>query len=755
MATTVVPKLLNLSAPTLRNQRTLIWLQEQDSTVNWSKWDAIVTSISSYNYWSQYNTKIVGIIITELTSFDELLRISKQVPMILISQRVIALKSEEYWTDNFDNILNLDNILEHYPFINNPWDQTDNDAVAILGLLCRYNRIVDCNVSTLRSSDLSNITLINKSKPSETWMITQFFKHSNPKRFDEIKECLSRNCANLHIDKIVLINEKDYTDEFNKIPGSKKIEQFVSGKRLTYANFLQYVRDVVPDNVFTILCNADIYFGDALLDLHKINMNDKMLALLRWDVPALAQSDRLEDMSSSGLETDAKIFGPRADSQDTWIFISDSIKSRTWDLNKLNFQLGQAGCDNVFAGHVLRQRFLISNPAISFKTFHLHNTNIRNYNKKDYIRSDIYINIAPTYIIDTKQETTPGNATMLSNELVSFEVKSSSMSNEITYCTMLEKEGRYKWEPSIENYYFEAAIPVYKWNKACVTPNGLVYDPYCIYKGKHADNDRFNYWTSANVDILTPLQKRDKMFTIPFKNTDIFKHPDTYILQYVSRCARLLKTNPGTSFWIPKQFADYIEYFNWSTDKLNGAYFDENTACWADEVVGFLPDPSSSELGQEDIAALRALYPSWVEKPAEKICAVVIGPNITEKFAEEQITKFLQDRSGQIVDAWSVRYVYESDYASYDSLIGASLCIFVGGQKTNKFWAKLWALPKECCVIEFQQELLIDGEFQHLAHVAGFKSWVLLLSKGSAADVQEQIMEQLEKWFKKNESNII
>ena len=105
-------------------------------------------------------------------------------------------------------------------------------------------------------------------------------------------------------------------------------------------------------------------------------------------------------------------------------------------------------------------------------------------------------------------------------------------------------------------------------------------------------------------------------------------------------------------------------------------------------------------------------------------------------------------------EEWSIRYVYESDYASYDSLIGASLCIFIGGQKANKSWAKLWALPKECCVIEFQQELLIDGEFQHLAHVAGFKSWVLLLSKGSTDDVQEQIMEQLEKWFKKNQTEL-
>jgi hypothetical protein len=742
MATTVTPKLLNLSAPTLRNQRTLIWLQEdtQSDTVNWSKWDAIVTSISSYKYWSQYNTKIVGTVITDFpfsnpeSFLNDLFEISKHVPMILLSQKILALKSQEYWSENYDNILNLDNILEHYPFIINRWDGTPADAVAILALLCRYNRIIDCYVSKLRKTDLQSITLEYNIKPNETWMVTQFFKHKDPNRVDEIKQCLIKNCANHHIDKIVLINEKDYSDDYKKIPGSKKIEQIISKQRLSYANFLQYVYEVVPNNVFTVLCNADIYFGDSLADLHKINMADKMLGLLRWDVD---------------VDGNSKIFGPRADSQDTWIFLSDSIKVRRWDYNKFNFQLGQAGCDNAFAGQILRQKFVISNPAVSFKTFHLHNTNIRNYDKKDYIRSDIYINLAPTFVIDTKQETVPlSKPATISNELVSFEVKSSSMSNEITYCTMLEKEGRYKWEPSVENHYFEASIPVYKWNNSSVTPNGLVYDPYHIYKGKHADNDRFNYWVNANVDILTPQQKRNKMFAIPFKNTDVFKHPDTYILNYVSRCARLLKQHPGTSFWIPKSFSEYIEYFDWSTMQLDGVYFDENTACWANEVIGFLPEPAALELGQEDIDALRGLYTSWIKKPVDKICAVVISGQITEKFVEEEISKILGEE-------WSIRYVYESDYASYDSLIGASLCIFIGGQKTNKVWAKLWALPKECCVVEFQQELLIDGEFQHLAHVAGFKSWILLLSKGSTVDVQEQIVEQLGKWFKKNEDEIV
>lgn len=344
--TTALPKLLNLSTPIIRNQRTLIWLQNQDKKINWSKWDAIVTDLESYKLWSKFQNKIVGIIITQTDNsdlmFDELYRISKEVPLILISQNILSLKSQEYWNDNFDNVLNLNNIVDQYPFIENHWDGSDNDAVTIFGLLLRYNRIIDCLPSQSRLASMpTNITFTNNIIPNETWVFTQFFKHKDIKRFKEIKECLIRNCVCPHIDKIVLINEKDYSDEFKNITNAKKIQQIITGKRLTYSDFLKYVQDQVPNNVFTILCNADIYFGDSLLDLWKINMEDKMLGLLRWDVDG---------------EGDAKIFGPRADSQDSWIFLSNSIKSRKWDFNKLNFQLGQPGCDNAFAGHILRQK---------------------------------------------------------------------------------------------------------------------------------------------------------------------------------------------------------------------------------------------------------------------------------------------------------------------------------------------------------------------------------------------------------------
>jgi hypothetical protein len=471
--------------------------------------------------------------------------------------------------------------------------------------------------------------------------------------------------------------------------------------------------------------------GDSLVDLWKMNLTDRMLALLRWDDPA-----------DGGKPS---IFGPRADSQDCWILLSDSVKNKVWNKSVFDFPLGQAGCDNAFAGHMLRQRFVLSNPSMTFQTFHLHNSNIRNYDKKNYIRSDLYLNLVPTYIIDTKQEQVPDKRPQsICNELVCFEVQSNSMSNEITYCTMLEKEGRYKWEPSVENHYFEPAIPVYTWKQACVTSNGLVYDPYTIYIGKHADKPEYNYWKNAKVDIFTPLQKCEQLFAIPFEDDRVFHHPHTYLLQYVSRCARLLKEYPGTSFWIPNGFAPYLEALDWnSVGKWKGV---EWGAGWAEKVIGFLPSPSSSELGLEDIQMLRSMLPSWKPAPSDRICVIVSDTVLSSSFIQYHISSFLHD--------WTIHTVTSDDLGKYDLLVGASLCILVGGQDTQPKWSSLWALPQGCCVIEFQQELDMNGEFQHLCHMAQWKSWILFLEKGPVSDVQQQVMEQLRKWYTKNRYEI-
>ena len=731
------PKIITLNSPTIRNQRTLIWLRSQPEKEYWTKWDSVVTSLADYHRWYDLNARIVGMVLTDIEGDEEewltdLFEISRDIQMIFLSRSILQRKSQDYWTENYDNVVALDDITDPYPFLRMPWSNTVEDGVALFAFLCRYHRLVDCHVSDKRKETFgTNISVEKGIVPQETWLIAQFFRSPQKARFKEIKECLARNAACPYLDRIVLLNETDLSDHWRNMPGAEKITQIVTGKRLTYAHFLQFVHDEVPTNVYTILANADIYMGSSLLDLWKMNLADRVLALLRWDDPG-----------DGGAPV---LFGPRADSQDTWIMLSNSVKERTWSYATFDFPLGKMGCDNAFAAHLLRNHMSLFNPAMSFQTFHLHASNVRTYDKRNMIRSDLYVNLVPAYLIDIKQETTPGSAAQyICNELVPFEVRSSSLSNEITFCTMLEKEGRYKWTASEENKIFEPAIPVYRWKNACVTANGLVYDPYTLYKGKHAEEARFNYWPESKVDLYTPLQTAKKMLAIPFASTDVFQHPDTYVLEYVSRAARLLAEHPDAALWVPTEMEPHVALL--SKKFSHRVTWEESAACWADEVIGFLPGPLSLELGRENVSALRTMMPTWKEKATACQCTIVIDDIITSDVVKERILPFLKKQNS----AWVIRVVSEDDHGQYATLFGSSLCLVLGGKNTKNKWAKLWALPTECAVVEFQQELEISGELQHLCHVSDFASWVLLLSKGPVKDVQDQIMEQFEKWYEKN-----
>ncbi len=738
------PRLLTLTTPMIRNHRTLVRLASQPTDKPWNRWDAVVTRIAHYHQWVKAS-HIIGMVLLSVEGdadawFADLFQIAKDVTLVLLPASVLRLKSAEFWSENFDNVLCLDDLDESYPFLGERWDGSEDDAVALFAHLCRYHRVVDVNVTRPVPFEV-----VQGIHPPACWVLTQYFRPPEAERRAELLTCLRNNCAATEVDRVVLLNETDLSAEWKGIPGAEKIHQAVIRKRLTYAHFLQFVHDEVPDNVIVILANADIYVKEELLDPHqtdahvtapsamldlwKINMKDRMMALLRWDVTATGE---------------AVIFGPRADSQDTWILLSDSVRAHTWPYATFDFPLGKPGCDNAFAAHMLRERFVLCNPALTFKTYHLHLSNVRNYTKRDAIRSDLYINLVPTYLIDTKKETVPHGAASLGspisicNELVSFEIRSSSLSNEITYCTMLEKEGRYKWEPSVENHYFEPAIPVYRWNTAAVTTNGLVYDPYTIYTGKQAEE--FPYWKGSKVELFTSLYSRDRMLAIPFPDMSVFLNSDTYLLYYVSRCMRLMVDYPGSSIWVPLNMTDPITSLDWKGLTCGRAVpFEERSACWAKEVIGFVPGSASLELGREDVQMLRSRCPIW--KSAERKAVLISDDILTPAWLTEWVAPWLQQNK------WEVTVVSK---AGYEDVVGASLFVVFGGPQTASKWARAWALPPQATVVEFQQELALSGELQHLCHVADVQSWILLLSKGSQQDVQQQVLQQFTKWYKKN-----
>ena len=692
-------KLLTLGNPLVQS-RTLLWLQDQASIPHLSRWDAVITRMVDYDTWYERNARIVGMVAME-DDLDRLYELSKEIPLILISDRIWALKSDDYWEHNYDNLLVLDTLHEQYPFLKE-WDGSVEDAVGMLACLLRYQRLIsDIPIASPR------LPTIREAVPPSTVLVTQLFS-SVEERNEEMKECLRMNCASEYVDRIVLLQEKDMSSVWHKMKGSHKIRQIVTGKRLTYAHFLQYVHDEVPANTYAILANADIYMDPTLSELWKIDLTDKVLALLRWNADHAG---------------DSVLFGPRADSQDTWIFLSDSIHQKSLPYATFDFPLGRAGCDNAFAAHLLRNRFSLFNPCLSIKTNHLHVSEHRTWTKADRIQSDLYINLVPSHLLTIRQETVPSiKQQCICHELVSFDIKSSSLSNELTYCAMLAKEGRYKWEASVENHYFEPAIPVYSYPHAGVTSTGLIFTPDMIVVGKQANE--YPFWEGCTLDLLTPLIAVKTMLAIPFADTTVFLDWDRYVLEYLSRVARLLKEYPDAAFWVPPEFAERVLTFG-----LEGIPWSKEAACWAETAVGLLP--GRLELGHEDIQALRELLPTWCRQPQGKRCVVLADHAVVE-----QVRPWLQERGWEVTD-------------SAEDLIGASFCLLIGEG------SRLWALPVDACVVEFQQELSLQGESQHLCHVADLKSWVLLLSKGSAHDVQCQIMEQLAKWYAKNAHEIL
>jgi hypothetical protein len=767
LSTPSSPKTLSFSTPTVRNQRTLVWLQHQSTSISWSKWNTAVTSLEDYHRWTAVSVSIQAILITQTNDveqigpdvwLDELYQVSKNVPFILIPRTILQWKSEDYWKENFDNLLCLDDLHEQYPFLGNSWNGTTYDAFHMFALLCRYNRLVDVPIPDDSTRPRYELSVEQGIRPNELVLYTQYYSSSNKLRTKELRECLRKNAKCKWIDRIVLLNEKDESVAWASfIPADKsKINQHIIGSRLCYSDFLKQVQSdhrQKGSNFIAALANADIYFGEETSELWNISLEDRAICLLRWD-----------DLGNG--EKKAKLFGPRADSQDVWIFSSHSIHSRQWNWNHVSIPLGKPGCDNSILHGLLQHRFLLSNPALSLKTYHLHNSGFRSYQQKDTIHSPVYIHLEPTYLIDTKQVNIPQTNSLqhLCNEAVSFTVHSSSMSNEITYCTMLERDGRYKWEPTVENYYFEPAIPVYTWsNGVGVTDNGLVYDLYRIYTGRYAVNQpEYNYWKNTNVDLFTPLSSCPRMAVIPFKDTVVFSHWYRYILYYLSRYLRLreLHSDKELCLWSPSAFGGLPERLDdWKNARqwtFSGIEWkdDRPNACWANEAVGFLPSPSISELGHEDVTILREYHPTWLSSPlcndnGARKCVIVSDEIFTESYVQ-QFRKILPD-------TWLVECVTRrlDDVELERRWIGASLAILVGGPNTHEKWTPLWLLPKAAVLLEFQPELTVDGECQHVAHVSDLQSWVFLLAKGSLDDQREQITDDVGKWWKKNSTLFI
>ena len=197
-------------------------------------------------------------------------------------------------------------------------------------------------------------------------LVTQFFIGNTEARASELQTSLKVNANNPDINRIVLLNERVYSEQELGVT-SDKIEQVVIGKRLDYKSVFDNV-DSLGLKGYIVLSNLDIFFDKTIANVRRSGIaNEKaMFCLLRHEYkPGKAVKD-------------APLFEHYADSQDTWIWHSDqNVPEKQRHI--FDFQLGIPGCDNTMAYAVQLIGMKVYNTPMLIKNYHNHSSNQRTY----------------------------------------------------------------------------------------------------------------------------------------------------------------------------------------------------------------------------------------------------------------------------------------------------------------------------------------------------------------------------------------
>ena len=285
-----------------------------------------------------------------------------------------------------DMRISMDTFHEDYPHMSNgEWDGSSADAARKLGTLLRYSSVVP----------------FAEARWPQFHILTQLWRPSSNRRWRELCAALRRNAENPYVSAIhVLMESEAVAEAWSKWPAElqAKVNAKPYAKRLTYSDARTIMMADMPSDAFMALINADIYFDESLRDLWAADMSGgRCFALLRYEATL--------EHAEKGEGTEPKIFGPRDDSQDAWIFPGSTLCERAaagenWDT--INFTLGQAGCDNAFAGELVRRRWIVANPCMSIRTMHVHESGIRTYRADDRITLGIYATLAPCGLLESR-----------------------------------------------------------------------------------------------------------------------------------------------------------------------------------------------------------------------------------------------------------------------------------------------------------------------------------------------------------------
>lgn len=177
-------------------------------------------------------------------------------------------------------------------------------------------------------------------------LFISLYEEKNGARRLELETCLMRNCA--VFDRIFVLaegSENGSTAYLDHLAGDVIVLLPVSC-RPTFRTFFMAINGVSGTDDVNVIANSDIYFEE----LAAAPASHQCFALTRWD-----------------MRNGHAKFLNRVDSQDTWM-----LRGPVRQVGFADFHLGVPGCDNRINLELSRAGYVVSNPSLTIKTYHLH-----------------------------------------------------------------------------------------------------------------------------------------------------------------------------------------------------------------------------------------------------------------------------------------------------------------------------------------------------------------------------------------------